>query len=847
MPSKWPHLGAIGILFLLVVLTFWDILFQIDPPVLSLFENQDVSEQFFFWRGFGFSELRRGNLALWNPYAFSGQPFFADMQSALLYPVNWLYLVFPLALAINLSVALNFLLSGIFMYGWAGTRGLSIPSRLLSSVIFMFCAAHFANVIGGQLSNISAMTWVPLLFMAVDKLFDDGRPRWILAGVIAVWMQILAGHPQYLFYTGIMVSIYTGLRGWFFIRELPRYTMAKLSFMLKIARGFIGIYLGGVALGAVQLFPAFGVALESGRGEGLPLIGASSFSFPPENLITFLSPFFFGDMMHQAYWGRWAVVYEVCIFIGIGGLVLALYGGLWGKSKSRLLYILMALIAFIFALGKYTPLFYFLYHFVPGFDLFRGSAKFIFFTSMFLILLAGTGYDQLLRQKGLRFFKSRKDVENEDGVVKGVDHKKRAMRIATLVFSLGVIFLISAYSIQRSAAHTFGPFDRFLERDIDMRRGLIQSGDYSLWYGFMKMLENTGEVYVPPEEYSSPSFIKNAGFFSGKTMFIASGTLFLLSLVFFGMRRYPRLVYLIAIMAVVEMVVFARYSRPTFDPAKLEPSSELSEFFEERLGDYRVFNSRLSHNMGMALRKGFLWGSNPLGLRRYVEFMVFSQYGHTNHPNPATNYLPLNAYVPLYKMLRSRYVIIDSTQNLQDYQPVFEGEGLRIYEFSDYLPRAILIEDWSVLKERDKIFSRLFSLEFDPFKTVILESEPLLRSDFTIERTGPGRVEVIETSTDDLTVRATLSRPAILLITDPYASGWRVHDLAGQGRKYRIQPANYILRAIPLEAGEHLLRIEYSPLLYRVGRVVSVISIFLILILGGFFLFKINASKDERS
>jgi uncharacterized membrane protein YfhO len=41
------------------------------------------------------------------------------------------------------------------------------------------------------------------------------------------------------------------------------------------------------------------------------------------------------------------------------------------------------------------------------------------------------------------------------------------------------------------------------------------------------------------------------------------------------------------------------------------------------------------------------------------------------------------------------------------------------------------------------------------------------------------------------------------------------------------------LRAISLQAGRHLLRVEYSPLGFRIGRVVSLVSLALFFLLAG--------------
>ena len=42
---------------------------------------------------------------------------------------------------------------------------------------------------------------------------------------------------------------------------------------------------------------------------------------------------------------------------------------------------------------------------------------------------------------------------------------------------------------------------------------------------------------------------------------------------------------------------------------------------------------------------------------------------------------------------------------------------------------------------------------------------------------------------------------------------------------YDLLPANYILRAVPLGAGNHRLRIEYEPLGYRIGKWISLVSL----------------------
>src|SRR4029077_5266152 len=139
--------------------------------------------------------------ALWNPYIVGGAPFFGGMQSALLYPPNWLFLILPLAPSINWTVALNIFLLGAFMFFWMRVRGLSAVASFFAGAIVMLSGPHFLHVFGGHLPQMAAMTWSPLILCAIDGYFRFRKFGWSLLGMLAVAMQIFAGFPQYVFYT----------------------------------------------------------------------------------------------------------------------------------------------------------------------------------------------------------------------------------------------------------------------------------------------------------------------------------------------------------------------------------------------------------------------------------------------------------------------------------------------------------------------------------------------------------------------------------------------------------------------------------------------------------------------
>lgn len=349
----------------------------------------DLAYQFLPWRDFGFSELAKGDFPLWNPHIFAGAPFFGGMQSALLYPPNWLFLVLPLAVATNWSIALNVWLLGTFTHLWALRRGLHPFAAFVAAALLMFGAPHFLHVYAGHLTSLATMAWVPLLFLAIDEWLATRRPAWCLVGMLAVAMQILAGHPQYVYFTALVAGGYSLLR----LAEPQRGRLAA-------AAGLLSLHAGGALLAAVQLMAGVQATTETIRDAAVPFEFAASFSFPPENLVTLLAPAFFGDHSMHPYWGRW-YLWEACAFIGVTGLALAAYGMVAARTAGKKVLLVMVAATVLLALGDHTPLFRLLYDWLPLFDKFRGAGKFLFLTALFLVLFAACGLDRILRERAV--------------------------------------------------------------------------------------------------------------------------------------------------------------------------------------------------------------------------------------------------------------------------------------------------------------------------------------------------------------------------------------------------------------------------------------------------------------
>ncbi|MDP8298878.1 MAG: YfhO family protein [Candidatus Tantalella remota] len=787
MKKKTKHIIAVGFFVVVILSIFADLIFRPNPKVIMP-EGSELFSIFIPFRTFAAAQISKGIFPLWSPYVFCGMPFFSSIETAVLYPFNFIFSVMPVPLAVNWTIVLHLLMGGIFMYLWAASRRFSPSGAMLSAFIFILGAPVFMFVYTSSLSNLCTVMWAPLVFLVIDKLFDDFDPWWVILGMAAVAMQAFAGHAQYLFYTGVTSVIYFLLS--IVLRRPP------LGRCMKTAGGYICVYLGAVLLAAVQLTPALLYVTENVRSQSVTYEFASLFSFPPENFLTMLAPGVFGDTLNFPYWGRW-FVWEVTLFTGVSALLLAASGALWSEKSKRRLLLTMVIICAVFAMGSHTMLFKFLYNFVPGFNLFRGNCKFIFLMAMFLAMLGGAGFDWVIGAKEPAW----------------TDRMKKT----------SVSALVAAFVVLGAALLVRNPFT---------------DHNTSLWQSFMSGHFSRSSPSSFGLYRSQLSFVKDAGIYAWKTLLMASVVLFVTGGVFFLASRRRRLRFLIGILTFAELVIFSMaYRVPRDVPEKWLPS-EVTLFLEENLGDSRLFwpGTELE-NFGMITKFRFLWG-HTVPLLRYSRFMFFTQ-GHP--PERSGGFLTFDRYDRLYEMLRCKYLVLKAGFEVKDFPLVLDTGGLKIYETKDPLPVILLVDKFKVIKERDDIFTEMADPGFDPRKEVILEEPP----DPAPEPGGSvGEIEVTTSSANYMIIRASLTKAAVLVVTDSYSSGWRAIDIAGmQKKQYHIMPANYVVRAIPLAAGEHLIRIEYLPPGFIVGLAISSASGLFLLLTCVYLLFLKKVKK----
>jgi hypothetical protein len=752
---------------------FYDVLFSSKFVVSSA--STDLALQFIPWRDFGFSQLRAGNLPLWNPHVFGGTPYFAGFQAALLYPPNWLHLLLPMNVAINWVLALHVFLAGYFTYLWCRGRHIGVGGSILGGVMFMFSGQYFLHLYAGHLPHVAIIVWAPLMFLTIDKLAETGEMRWCLLGILATAMEILAGHPQYVYYTGMILTVYAALR------------LIWGEHRKAVVLGFVVMYGGAVMLTAIQLLPGMQAVSEQVRSGGTSYEFASTFALPPQNLITLVAPNFFGKLplgsepMGEAYWGA-GYLWELSLFVSVTGLILAIFGAIRGTQRdpsAGIVLIILFVVTLALGLGRHIyPLYYPLFKYLPVYGSFRGAVKFCYLMTLTFSVLAAVGFDNLLKDRRVPW----------------------AFIYSILVVSI-VLFAFGAMVGSSARDGNQGWWGQYARQMI-----------YDEW--------KSGEYFLMhPDEFNSPEFMGRLSTISGATAanaaYLGAGTLAVVAAILFAARFHRALPYVLILTATAEMFIFARSTRALMDPATT-PSLNLPvnwmSAIQSHPRDQRVYLS--NPNIALSLNVDGIWGYDPGVLKRYAEAIA---YFIGQPPDKADQYLLLGKQVlPSTKILRMLRCSLLLAEGTPDPIPV-----------ANPLPVALLISDWVKLPTRDTTLGYVASPTFDATKSVALESDPGVPS--TSMAFPPGTVHVGEITTDTVDIDATVDRPSILLVTNNYTTGWRVNPIASGQSDYRIMPANYTLLGIPLEKGHHHFILEYNPLAFRAGRVVSILSVLALL------------------
>lgn len=342
MKKLWPVIFLIGVWFIFASPYFFKGLVPFPSKYLVTFfppwsaqygmalKNNampDVVTQIYPWKKITIDSWKQGQVPLWNPYSFSGTPHAGNYQTAVFSPVNLFYFILPFLEAWSVSILLQPLLAGIFMYFLLRSLDRSKEASLIGSTAFMFCGFLTVWMAYGTLGW--AVLWLPLVFAAVRMHVNKRSWCYLVIIALSLMSSFFSGHFQ--------MSVYVLLATVAFI--------IYQSFLTKRMREGIELVVAvvlGLMLSTPQILPSLEAYNLSVRSELFTQGGGIAWQY----LVTVFAPDFYGNPVTRNDWfGYYA---EWASYIGVVPLLLAVYA-IIRRAKYTGFFLGLAVISFLIA------------------------------------------------------------------------------------------------------------------------------------------------------------------------------------------------------------------------------------------------------------------------------------------------------------------------------------------------------------------------------------------------------------------------------------------------------------------------------------------------------------------
>jgi len=791
MKRSWPLLAIFLVLFLMFFPTlvfekiplngrnlvsffspwYWERFDGFPAGVPSKPGMLDQLRQFYPYMAFTQRMFLSGQIPLWNPYNFAGNPHAGEWQSSIYYPLQALLLFLPLPIYWTAYQMAGFFLAGIFTYCYLRNLKLSSFEAVFGAMTFMLSGFMVGWAMGVFVSP-QTIVWLPLILLAVDRLVvgpkDEGQRTkenfklWWLIGLVGVVLSILAGFWQTTFYVMLVAIIYTIYR--------LLLVRSKLSWLIltwfPIAMLLTSFYI----FPAVELFQRSSrVTINSGESYQEFLLG---YLLPFRYLVTLFAPDYFGHPTTRNYSApiSGGSYYEQVIYVGTIPLLLFLIAffskkGSVSEASIVKFWFLISIILGSFAFN--TPLSRIIYG--AKIPLLSTSIpnRILFIPALGLSILAAYGL-RLVRENQNRRLVVRSVLLLGilATILLGVTTRMTSVRnmvIPGVVFATGSGLLILISRTGKSLATNLA------------LGGILIVNSGQLLYQYHKFTPFSEKQFIFPD-HSTISWLRD----------------------YAGINR------------------FTGYN---------------GKFLADNLATYWGIYTTDGYDALNDRNRSLLVASSKTGTISN-SFMTSSDAGlDTDLTNPGTRRL-MSLLGIKYLVDRPDWLDVGPTFGLprlpdKSQKLVFQDGDWKIWEYLDAYPRAFLAGNYEVFSDPQKTIDRLYSSEFNARGTLFVSQE--VPQPFRITPDVQAEVDIVLYTPTKIEFHTTSKTDQLLFLSDTWYPGW--HAKLESGRRLPILTAFTALRAVPVPAGEHKVTMWYFPDSFKNGLIVAGMTVLAIAVI----------------
>ncbi len=747
------------------LLFFWSY-FLLDQTLYA----GDTAFVFVPFRQFLREHLVAGRIPLWNPTLFGGTPALAESQYQVFYPINWLLVPLGAARGMGWTLALHVAWMGVGMFLFLRDSVRVHRLAALFGAVSFACGASVQMRLGIPVYTDGA-AWIPWILWGYDQARKHGG-AWFVVPALCLALQLCVGAAQYSYYTLALLGGYHG-----FCLGQERATGSAHG---RRAWGVLGFTLGMSALLAMaQLLPEAELARLSDRGTNASYGFAIAGSLLPRHLFfVSLFPKFYG-LYTSAPLDGFAASSESG-YLGVATLALLAAASATGARAQLRFWTVGALLSIFLALGVHNPLYPLMFRFLPGTATFRGAGNWLLITSFCCAALAALGLQAIL-----------------DGSERA---RKRAFLWSAVLLVMALLILLLPIGAQafESPQSPYGPWGQ-----------IAVFGVVAVLLGLL---------------WKAPRALHALG-----TQRIAGALVLVLVLDLFAVSRDMELNQ--TILASDLDSVPPPVARLKAVNSPVAPERFWSEGADIPLESWLV-KKRLSPDEATLFRS-----HQGLVVRSLMPSCIAAQYGMPGLTGAWGALMPLRRHPqPIYadkpdaalkirwlRLLNTRYHLSFGAPAQSDWTPV-STETPAIYRDDKALPRAFWVGR-AVAVTPENALSVVNGARFDPRREVALESRFVPLPDAA--NASPELRAATFSRYEENRFQLSIDAPARgqLVVMDTFYPGWRARV---DGREVPIAPANFVGRAVAVEAGRHSVEMWFEPESVRLGMFVSLLSLSLL-------------------
>lgn len=793
-----PHIIAV-VVFLIVTIFFFKPVFFDNKKL----QQRDIQE----WEGSA-KELRdfrkeTGEEGLWAQSMFSGMPAYlinvewGNGAVRLMKQVMSVWLPHP----VN-----NILIAFISYYILLLSFGVRPYLAIAGALAFGLSSYLLIGLSAGHNARIGAVAFMPLVVAGIHLAFSNRRILGFGVTAAGFALHLRENHLQITYYLAVIVAIYG-------VVQLVRYIRANqvsewlknVGILVPAVLIAIGSFLG--PLWAVTEYSSYSIRGKSelvnpasDRGEsGLGKTYAFEFSNGILEPMTLMIPNFYGGgSMNYIFQDQESETYKALVNARDNEMANQLAGyssAYWGPQRLSAPYYAGAIIIFLFALGvafneshwrwwlitaaalgivlswgKSLEFFnYFLFDYLPGYNKFRSVTFAIVITLFAMPLFGFMGLERLIRE----------------GVSK---ENKRKLLIAFGVTG-GICLLAMILSGMLS-------FTRDVEQELPA------------W--FTNALREDRRSLLISDAFRSFAFISAA--------FIA---------IYFALfRKMPAAFYaFLGFMVLIDLAVVDKrfvseesFQRRSAANAGFAPT-EADQLIQRDKSHYRVYNlqNSLSEAWNEATTSYFhnsIGGYHGAKLRRYQDLLDSCLYRETAEfvqDAQAQNFQLANYGV--LNMLNTKYIKFGEQANAVLTNTEANGNAWFVGE---------VIKVKSANEELETVCA------LDTKKSAVIDESKFKLSTTPVPDSAAA-IQLAEYKPNYLRYESASANPGVAVFSEIYyEKGWKAFI---DQKEVPVLRANYVLRALEVPAGKHVIEFRFQPQVFAVGNKITTVSSWLVLVL----------------